>query len=462
IDSILTTLLNIVASTRAIEIYTQELEFHATRDPLTNLYNQRIFWELLDNEVMRAERNGHKFALLVLDLDNFKNINDSLGHPTGDIYLIEIANHIQQLLRSSDTLARYGGDEFVAILPGADEHLGHQVANRINEAVRSFSVVAPDGSMARTTVSVGYAVFPTHATRGKDLFLFADNMTYRAKTAGKNTVARPTTTDLINVLQKANEKINLILKAMEEERVVPFFQPIVGLAKGEVFGHEVLCRLETDQGLMAAGEFIDIAERFGVIARLDHLVMEKAFAKMRRENYQGMLFVNISPMCLMAEDFLTSIVTLTDQYGIAHEKIVFELTERQTISNMSMLKKFSQDIRQYGFMLAIDDFGSGYSSFSYMRNLPIDFLKIEGEFIQNIDKGENDRTVVKSIAALARKFKISVIGEYVESAAILQILQEIQVDFAQGYYTGRPMPDFYAETTAVDFNAGISPKSAGS
>jgi EAL domain-containing protein (putative c-di-GMP-specific phosphodiesterase class I) len=330
----------------------------------------------------------------------------------------------------------------VVVLPEADEAQAHLVATRINEAAQSLSVTAPDGSKARATISVGYAVFPTHATNARDLFLFADNMTYRAKAEGKNTVVVPTSEDVIKVFQEANEKTKLMLKTIEEERIIPYFQPIVQLATGEIFAHEVLCRIETDQGIMAAGEFIETAERLGVVSRLDQIVMEKAFAKVQREKYRGKLFINISPKCLMNQDFLASIVKLTEKYGIEHKKTVFELTERETIKNLSLLEKFSHDIQRLGFRLAIDDFGAGYSSFHYMRQLPVDFVKLDGEFVRNIVHDERDRAFVKTFAVLAKELNIRTIGEYVESESIERALRLMGVDFGQGYYSGRPQPEF--------------------
>lgn len=224
INSILTTLLNVVGSIKAIYKYTRDLEYYATRDPLTNLFNQRVFWELLGYEIGRAERHNQQFGVLVLDLDNFKHINDTYGHLVGDKYLVQIADTIHGCLRLGDILARYGGDEFAIVLPDADLEQVHMVADRIREAMEAMILVTADGSKIRGTASIGYAVCPDHAKTAKDLFLFADNMTYKAKSLGKNCIIVPTNDDVVEVFQKTSEMSRHLLQALEEKQIIEGFQ----------------------------------------------------------------------------------------------------------------------------------------------------------------------------------------------------------------------------------------------
>jgi len=322
IDSILTTMLNVVGSIKAIYKYTRELEYYATRDPLTNLFNQRIFWELLGYEISRAERHNYSFGLLVIDLDNFKQVNDTYGHIFGDKFLVKVSDIIHGALRKGDILARYGGDEFSVVLPEADEEQVFLVASRIKDALESMVVAAPDGTPVRGTASIGMAVYPLHADNEKDLFLFADNMTYKAKSSGKNQVLIPSEDDVVHVFKKSSELSKMLVRAIEEKRVIPYFQPIVSTASGEIICHELLCRIEVDGEMMPAAEFIETAERLGIVSKLDCILMEKLFEKMQAESYEGMIFVNLSPRSLIMQEFIPTVIRLTHTYGIAHDRVV--------------------------------------------------------------------------------------------------------------------------------------------
>ncbi|MGR2738170.1 putative bifunctional diguanylate cyclase/phosphodiesterase [Billgrantia sp. Q4P2] len=442
IDGILSTLLNLVGSVKAIYKYTQDLEYYATRDPLTSLHNQRIFKDMLTYEVGRATRHQDHFSLLMLDLDNFKTVNDRHGHAFGDQFLHAVADTLSQSIRPGDFLARYGGDEFTVILPQTGEEQAYSVALRIADNLTRQALTAPDGTTVRATTSIGIASYPNHAGNPHDLFLMADNMMYKAKRKGKNCVALPEREEVAEVFREVGEKNQMVLSALEEQRIVPYFQPIADVRTGKVNIHELLMRIQLDDRLVPAGEFIDIAESIGVIHRMDYQLIEKAFTQVREQGYEGMLFINLSPKSLIVGEFIGRIHQLAIDYDVLPERIVFELTERETVSNLKLLEKFVLDLKLEGFNFAIDDFGSGYSSFRYLKQFPIDVIKIEGEFIRNMLADETYMAFVKSIVTLAQSLGVSTVAEYIEDADVLEAVKALGIDFGQGYHLGRPGPSF--------------------
>lgn len=438
-ESILSTLLNVVGSVKAIYKYTRDLEYYATRDPLTNLYNQRLFWELLDYEVGRAARHEYQFALLVIDLDNFKTINDSYGHAFGDKFLQEFALQLKQALRTEDILARYGGDEFVVIMPETDLEEAAALSERLLEITGAMAVTAPDGANVRGSVSIGISLYPEHATGKKDLFLFADNMMYKAKGEGKCRIGIPSDEDVVDVFRQIGEKSQIIFNAVEERRVIPFFQPILATDDNRIEAVEVLSRIQLEGDLvLGAHEFIELAERMRVIHKLDYIVMEKALTAVQEQGFEGLVFLNLSPRALVLKEFIHEVRRIVAESGVSPGRIVFEITERDTVKNMAVMERFVNELKLEGFRLAIDDFGSGFSSFHYIKRFPIDFIKIEGDFIANMVRDDKDLAFVSSIAMLAQHLGIRTVAEYVEDEEVLAAVRATGIDLAQGYHTGMP------------------------
>lgn len=447
-NSILSTLINVVGSVKAIGKYTKDLEYYATRDPLTNLHNQRIFWEMLEYEIIRARRHDYPFSVLMIDLDNFKSINDSYGHAYGDSILQSASMVMKEALRVGDLLARYGGDEFVVILPESDIEQAKLVADRILEGTHNAVYKSPSGEVVDLAMSIGISVYPEHADNARDLFMFSDNMMYKAKSSGKDQAYLPHDDDLIDVFRDINEKSVMISQAVKERSIIPYFQPLMQLDSGEVTAVEVLCRIETPEGkIMGAYEFIEIAEKMGIIHNLDFIMLEKAMEQAKLESYQGLLFVNISPRSLVLSDFIPEIIKIVEQLDMPRERIVFEITERDTVKNMTLLKKFVNTLKAERFQLAVDDFGSGFSSFHYLKHFPIDFVKIEGEFVANMVSDKRDYSMVKCIATLAEELEAETIAEFVESEEILQAVKELGITYAQGYHIRKPSPYIFEPET---------------
>ncbi|MGE5492722.1 MAG: putative bifunctional diguanylate cyclase/phosphodiesterase [Actinomycetota bacterium] len=439
-DSVLSTLLNVVGSIKAIYKYTNDLEYYATRDPLTDLYNQRVFWEMLNYEVDRATRHGYQFGLLVIDLDNFKAINDNYGHQVGDRFLQALAAAIRTVLRKDDIFARYGGDEFVVLMPETDLDGTSQTANKVLAAITQMSLTQEDGTPIKGSASIGMAIFPHHASEAKDLFLFADNLMYKGKAEGKNRVVIPSDEDVAEAFRDISQRSILVLNAIENRQIRPYFQPILDVAQRRVVGYECLSRLPFESDVLPADQFIELAEKMGVIHRIDSIVIEAALTELAENKFDGLIFFNLSPRALVLNEFCRVIRDIVERSGIPNDRIVFEITERDSVRNLNLLEKLLTDLRGSGFKLALDDFGSGFSSFHYLRRFPIDFLKIEGDFIAHMLDDERDRAFVQNMCALARQLGIKVIAEFVESQEVLDLLLEMEVDFAQGYHIGRPAP----------------------
>ncbi|MCX6076747.1 MAG: bifunctional diguanylate cyclase/phosphodiesterase [Campylobacterales bacterium] len=442
IDSILTTMANLVGSVKAINKYTNDLEYYAAHDPLTGLFNQRVFTDFLGYEIKRSISHEHHFALMVIDCDNFKPINDKYGHAFGDLYLQEFAKVLGETKRSEDILSRYGGDEFTLILPECGLECALAVSNKIIKAIEDFRLLSADGNYVGVTVSIGISIYPEHAKTEKDLFLIADGMMYKAKEEGKNGVRIPSGDDLISVIKEQKAKSALLIDAVANNRIVPYFQPIqtASTRKNEI--HELLMRIEIDGKVIPAYEFIEVAESMSMINRMDLINIENAFIKIKEEKYQGILFINLSPKSLIVGNYADSITQLIKQYDISKDCIVFEITERETVKNFSVLEKFVLNLKMAGYKFAIDDFGSGFSSFHYIKKFPIDYLKIDGEFIININKDEKDRAFVYSILTLAKELNVKTVAEYVEDEEIVKTLREMGVDYLQGFHIGRPQNTF--------------------
>jgi diguanylate cyclase (GGDEF)-like protein len=444
IESILTTLINVVGSIKAINKYTHELEYYATRDPLTNLFNQRVFNEMLEYEMGRAERKDYQFSMMVLDFDNFKNINDRYGHAFGDVMLQSFAHRVHDVLRPGDIFGRYGGDEFVILLPETGIEQAFAVADRVMNAIHEIEEQAHNGQKVHVSCSVGIATYPDHAETTKELFVVADNMMYKSKHVGKDQISIPTEDELYELYHRNTEKTSFVLDVLENENwIEAHFQPILTTqSPDKIEVHELLMRIRHNDKLVTANEFIDVAESMGVVQKLDYILIKQAFKKMQQTGYQGLLFINLSPKAMILNEFINQVKVLAHDFGIQPNRIVFELTERETVRNISLLEKFVRDLKFEGFRFAVDDFGSGFSSFHYLKHFPIDYLKIEGEFISNMLNDRIDHAFVESAVALADSIGIETVAEFVEDKETLEAVKKLGIHYAQGYYVGRPQAEF--------------------
>ncbi len=427
---------------RTMNSFIAQSEHFATRDPLTNLYNRRTFWDFLRYEIERSKRQGYRFTLMLVDLDNFKVLNDTCGHEVGDAYLVECSSLFKASIRKGDIAARYGGDDFSAILPVCDEGQAYIVARRLLDDLHGRSFLLPNGSSVQITASIGMAVYPDHAQDAESLFLVADTMLHQAKLLGKDRMRLPGEDMNLATLKSAGEKSIFIMEALRKKQFVPYFQPIVGVKERSILAYEVLTRIVTSERVFPALDFIDAAEGMGAIGKIDYLLIEQAFDLMKRRRYEGSLFLNLSPKALVMNEFVPTVRGLMKTYGIEPQQMVFEITERDTVKDLGLSERTVRSLKSEGFRFAIDDFGSGYASFQYIKLFQVDFLKIDGEFIRNMaGNGGLENSIVTNIAGLAEQLGIKTIAEFVESEEILGKVQSAGINYAQGYYIRPPMPD---------------------
>ncbi|MDP2850278.1 MAG: diguanylate cyclase [Sulfuricurvum sp.] len=423
----------------SIQDYYEKLQELSDRDYLTGLYNRRKFEEFLTYEVMRSVRHHHKFTVLMIDLDNFKYINDTYGHASGDLVLKEVTNIFESNLRNADILARIGGDEFAVILPETPYENGYAVV----EKLRSSLEMTPISLMfdhVSLTASFGIAEYPEQGENITALLTGSDLAMYKAKRAGKNTIARADQSDqeMASEIQKKGE---FLRRAIDEDRVEPFVQPIYDVQSGEIFGYEVLARIRDGQRYMAAGQFIEVAESLGFAPKIDQIILTKGLlAREERGLWDKRFFFNLSTKSLFGGDYVDVIKAHGERnpHPTSSTGVTIEILEREAIHNVNGLMDIIEELKQKGISFALDDFGSGFSSFVYLKYFDTDYVKIDGEFVKNIVVNEKDRIFVKHIHQIAKEFGKETIAEYVEDIETLNILKEIGVDYAQGFHLGRP------------------------
>ena len=419
-----------------------ELRQLADHDALTGLFNRRRFREELDRELAVAHRYETGGAVLALDLDHFKYINDSLGHAAGDELICRVAAVFRERLRSTDVIARLGGDEFGVILPHTDEHRARAVADGLLTAVRSEIPIVG----RRVTVSIGIAPFQNAGgMTGEELLVEADIAMYDAKEAGRDLVATYDAAEHRQTRMQARLTwTDRIKRALDDDSFVLHAQPILGLNDDARPRYELLLRLVGEDGeLIMPGTFLYIGERFGLAQEIDRWVVHRAIdllAEWQRACSNVCLEVNLSAHSV-SDSRLTALITERLAATKADPRgLCFELTETAAIVNVDRARDFARWLAGLGCEFALDDFGAGFASFYYLKHLHFDYVKIDGEFIKDLHSSRANQLVVRSIVQIARGLGKRTIAEFVGDQQTLDLLREEGVDFAQGYFIGRPGP----------------------
>ena len=422
----------------------ERLQLLADRDPLTNLLNRRRFHEELERELARAARYATPGALLFLDIDEFKDINDSLGHNAGDQMICSLARLIGERLRTGDLLGRLGGDEFAVFLPQTEAAGATSVASQLLKAARHHTVAAEPMPFG-CTVSIGITLFPDHGTTSDDLIKNADVAMYEAKQLGRNCyrmfASGAQRRELIESRLRWEQRIR---DTLTNDGFVLHFQPLLDLATDEVAHHELLLRMRADDGsLIPPGTFLGVAERYGMIQLIDQWVVRQAIRLLAEDDRipeSHGLAVNLSARALSDPNLLTAISEELDRTKIDPSRLTFEITESAAIADLHLALNFVQSLKREGCRFALDDFGIGFSSFNSLKHLPVDDLKIDGTFIVDLPRSPVDQQIVQAIVAVAQSLGQRTVAEYVTDEETLELLRGYGVDLAQGFFVGKPGP----------------------
>jgi diguanylate cyclase (GGDEF)-like protein/PAS domain S-box-containing protein len=427
----------------------RQLEYLVDHDFLTGLYNRRWFERELGREVERAARYGTPGAVLIIDLDHFKDINDSFGHQAGDDLLKGVAGLLKQRARQSDVLARLGGDEFALLLPQTPPDRAELVADEIVKTLNRRMAASAGQSLA-ITASVGVAI--SDGLTDTELLAYADLAMYEAKEAGRNRFAvyRSVKGERVSARLAEAERIR---HALEENALLLYGQPVLDFQTNTLHNYELLVRLpgDGDSEPLLPSAFLYVAERFGLIQAVDAWVVRSAIrliADHARAGRELVLSVNLSGKSICDPKLALGIEEALDEAAIDPGRLIFELTETAAIGHIEQAKAFASRLRRRGCQFALDDFGAGFGSFYYLKNFPFDYIKIDGGFIRELTSNPMDQLVVQAIVSIAQGLAKKTVAEFVGDQETSSQLRKLGVDCAQGYYIGEPRP--VAEVLGID------------
>jgi diguanylate cyclase (GGDEF)-like protein len=424
--------------------YEGELGYLVEHDPLTGLLNRRGFVRELTHEMAYARRYGGDGSVLFLDLDDFKFVNDTLGHDVGDEVLSEVARIVGECLRETDSFARLGGDEFAVLLPHTASEDAGAMSRRLLEAVREgCGVSLADGRSISLSIGVNGFRSPNGEQTAEDILVDADDAMYTAKEAGKNRVA------LVSAATHERTRARVtwaerVRRAVQDGLFELYCQPIVDLASGLTSQWELLLRLPGDGGeLHLPAEFLYTAERSGLILEIDRWVLGEAMRLIAEQSDLGRevrLEVNISGRSVGSPELLALIESGLKETQVDPANLVLEVTETAAIANMDRGRGFATKLQSLGCLFALDDFGAGFGSFYYLKHIPFDYVKIDGEFIRNLPASSTDQLILDSIVQMSRGLGKHTIAEFVGDSETVAVLKEHGVDYGQGFHLGRPRP----------------------
>jgi diguanylate cyclase (GGDEF)-like protein/PAS domain S-box-containing protein len=425
---------------------TELLSYQASHDALTELFNRREFERHVERTLAHMAGGGPRCALLYIDLDQFKLINDTSGHAAGDQLLAQLAQVMREQLRGGDVLARLGGDEFGVLASDVHDEAGARlVAERLRQHIDGYSFVWEQASYGISASIGGVLLDPTSSL--KELLAQADTACYMAKESGRNRVHFFSASDDATAQRRSEmEWAHRLRWALDAGRFRLYYQevhPLAGLAGGARV--ELLLRLvDEDDRIVPPGAFIPAAERYGLMPAIDRWVVETTLANLDRLHPEGrglrMVAINLSGGTIEDASFVEHILELIERHGVDPRRLCFEITETLAVRNLAQVSRFMGQLRKAGCQIALDDFGVGMSSFGYLKNLPVDMIKIDGSFVQDLTSDPMSHAIVRAVTDIGHQRGMQVVAEWVDSEAIIQALAALGVDHAQGYALHRPEP----------------------
>jgi diguanylate cyclase (GGDEF)-like protein/PAS domain S-box-containing protein len=422
--------------------FDDHLSFLADHDPLTSLYTRKRYVDELGREIARSQRSGAGGAVVLVDLDDFKYVNDTQGHRNGDRLLTSLSHLLRQTVRAADLLARLDGDEFAVLVTETQPSRVDFVVERLLKAVRNHFVHVGEQPIG-VTASAGIAFFPEQGASAEEILARADQALDRAKRQGRDqfVVFKPDEDWQARVDSRLSGE-KLIREALARGRFVLHAQPILDLKTNEIVQYELLIRMLDDQNrLLPPASFLYTAERFGLVRSIDRWVVRQAIRLIAQQRALGnyvRLSVNLSGKSLGDLELTALIEKELAESGVDPGQLTLEITETQAISDAERSKIFAIALKQIGCRLALDDFGVGFNSMNQLKHLPVDYLKIDGSFIRELPSNKVDQHLVRAMVEVARALRKRTVAEFVSSPEILKVVRDSGVDFAQGFFIGKP------------------------
>jgi diguanylate cyclase (GGDEF)-like protein len=417
-----------------------ELEHRALHDTLTSLPNRALLHDRVRQAMRLGARTGQQLALLLLDLDSFKEINDTLGHAVGDVVLQEVAQRLRSVARESDTVSRLGGDEFAVLLPNTGSREALAFAIRLAAAIGKE--IATEHNTLAVGTSIGIALFPKHGQNFNTLLRRADVALYAAKRARGGCMLYRSELER-GEMQRLTLSTEL-RKALENGEFVLHYQPLVSASTGETHSAEALMRWRhPERGLLPASTFIPHAERMGLIHKLTDWALEESVRQCRAWQERGLdtrIAVNLSPLCLRDERLTQRVAAMLRRHDLSPTRLVIEVTESAVLDDPAKTHRILEALRSLGVRLSLDDFGTGYASLTHLRNLPVDEVKIDRSFVRNLPGDNTSAAIVQAVVTLAHNLELQVVGEGVEHELALTVMRRMGCDVLQGHFISPALP----------------------